>query len=95
MKKHICPVCHGRGGSVEITCPDCAGTGYDPHEDNPFGQCHTCYGDGTIESDDCPRCHGDGEIDDDDFDGDFDEEDQTDDEDDEDDDEGEEHTRNA
>lgn len=63
----ICPVCHGRGGPIEIECPDCGGSGFDPHEDNPFAQCHTCYGEGSIESDDCTRCGGIGEIDDDSF----------------------------
>ncbi|WP_095194382.1 molecular chaperone DnaJ [Pseudomonas sp. Irchel 3A7] len=72
MKKYICPVCHGRGGPVEITCPDCCGTGHDPREDNPYGQCHRCYGEGTVDEDDCPRCGGLGEITEDDFDDDFD-----------------------
>ncbi|APM46605.1 TPA: hypothetical protein MG836_19235 [Klebsiella pneumoniae] len=44
MKKVICSLCHGRGGDVIITCSNCNGSGYDPQDDNPFAQCHTCYG---------------------------------------------------
>jgi len=58
-----CTVCHGTGADVEVTCPDCQGTGYDPQDGNPFAQCHTCYGDGTTMLDVCPHCGGDGEID--------------------------------
>jgi len=62
MKKVVCPECHGKGYDVEVTCPDCKGSGYDPIEDNVFAQCHTCYGDGTVEVDVCPKCNGDGKI---------------------------------
>ena len=61
-----CPVCRGRDGLFEVTCPECDGAGYSPEEDKPFAQCHTCYGDGTIETSVCPRCGGVGEVDDDD-----------------------------
>lgn len=61
---NICNCCYGTGGPVEIDCHNCAGTGYDPHEDNPFAQCHSCYGDGLVEEDTCPKCSGAGEIED-------------------------------
>lgn len=57
-----CPLCHGRGSDVEVACGDCGSTGYDPNEDNPFAQCHTCFGEGTVILDDCPKCGGDGVI---------------------------------
>lgn len=53
-----CPHCHGRGGDVDVSCPDCLGIGYDRHSDKPFSQCHTCYGDGEVALDICPRCSG-------------------------------------
>lgn len=81
MEEVICPLCHGRGGDVTIKCRNCNGTGYDPEEDNPFAQCHTCYGDGEEEVDVCPRCGGGGQIylDEDDFDEDGEEDDEEDD----------------
>ena len=57
-----CPLCHGCGSGVEVACGDCGGTGYDPNEDNPFAQCHSCFGEGTVILDDCPKCGGDGVI---------------------------------
>jgi len=60
--KIACSLCHGRGGDVEINCPNCNGSGYDPNEDNPFAQCHSCYGDGTVQADVCPNCSGEGTI---------------------------------
>ncbi len=60
-KKPACRCCHGRGDDVDITCPNCEGTGYDPNEDNAFAQCHSCAGDGTVNVDVCPRCGGDGD----------------------------------
>lgn len=36
------------------------GSGYDPQDDKPFAQCHTCYGEGEENADVCPRCGGDG-----------------------------------
>ena len=62
MAKVICPECRGKGNDVEVTCSDCGGSGYDPNEDNAFAQCHTCYGDGTVEADVCPKCNGAGRI---------------------------------
>lgn len=56
-----CAYCHGRGADVDVTCPNCDGTGYDPQEDKPFAQCHTCYGEGDITLDICPYCAGTGE----------------------------------
>ncbi|EFN9598049.1 molecular chaperone DnaJ [Escherichia coli] len=61
-----CPVWQGRDGLFEVSCPKCYGSGYRPEEDKPFAQCHTCYGDGTIEVSVCPRCCGVGEVDEDD-----------------------------
>ncbi len=66
MSEKICPVCRGRGGDVTVSCPDCGGTGANPNEDNAFGQCHTCHGDGEIQEDICSRCNGDGTIGEDD-----------------------------
>lgn len=66
-----CHVCHGRGGPIEIECIDCNGTGFDPTEDNPFAQCHGCYGDETQEVDICTRCGGTGELDEESDDDDF------------------------
>jgi DnaJ-class molecular chaperone len=63
---HPCSACHGRGGDVDATCPDCGGSGYDPHEDNPFAQCHECYGEGVVTLDICPKCGGSGEVENDD-----------------------------
>ena len=65
MTIQTCPVCHGRDGLFEVTCPECDGSGYSPEEDKPFAQCHTCYGDGTTETSACPRYGGVGEVDDD------------------------------
>lgn len=56
----ICPVCRG-DSEVEYDCQDCNGTGYDPTEDNAFGQCHTCYGEGTAVQE-CFNCRGLGVI---------------------------------
>ena len=82
----ICPVCHG-DGEVEYDCQDCSGTGYDPTEDNAFGQCHTCYGEGTAVQE-CFNCCSLGVIyQDDDTDPDSPDEDEDEDEDDWDDDE--------
>lgn len=60
MSEIICPVCCG-DGEVEYGCRDCNGTGYDPTEDNAFGQCHTCYGEGTAVQE-CFKCCGSGVI---------------------------------
>jgi len=57
----VCLSCHGRGSDVDVTCPGCAGTGYDPNEDNAFAQCHECYGEGVVTLDVCPDCGGSGE----------------------------------
>lgn len=62
MTTVICGACHGRGGPIEIECPDCSGSGFDPMEENPYAQCHTCYGEGTVEVEDCTRCGGTGEV---------------------------------
>jgi RecJ-like exonuclease len=62
MSEIICPQCHGRGGDIEIECWDCGGSGYDPEEDKPFAQCHTCYGEGMAEVDVCPNCGGEGRL---------------------------------
>lgn len=62
MTAAICDVCHGSGGPIEIECPNCSGTGYDPTDDKPFAQSHTCYGDQTIEIDECTNCGGIGEV---------------------------------
>ncbi|HHT0214209.1 molecular chaperone DnaJ [Klebsiella michiganensis] len=60
MSEIICPVCRG-DGEAEYDCRDCNGTGYDPTEDNAFGQCHTCYGEGTTVQE-CFKCRGSGVI---------------------------------
>jgi len=60
MSEIICPVCRG-DGEAEYGCRDCNGTGYDPTEDNAFGQCHTCYGEGTAVQE-CFKCRGSGVI---------------------------------
>lgn len=60
MSEIVCPVCRGHG-EVEYDCRDCNGTGYDPTEDNAFGQCHTCYGEGTAVQE-CFKCRGAGVI---------------------------------
>lgn len=60
MEEIICPLCRGEG-EVEYECRDCQGTGYDPTEDNHFGQCHTCYGDQTAVQV-CFSCSGAGVI---------------------------------
>jgi len=62
--KCICEYCNGRGVDIEISCRDCGGSGYDPQEDNPFAQCHTCYGDGVEHLDECPACQGQGSFED-------------------------------
>lgn len=41
-----CSTCKCRRNDVEIDCPNCDGTGYDPTDEKPFAQCHECYGDG-------------------------------------------------
>lgn len=56
----ICPTCRG-DGEAEFDCRDCSGTGYDPTEDNAFGQCHTCYGEGTAVQE-CLNCRGSGVV---------------------------------
>lgn len=58
----MCGACHGRGTDVEITCPDCNGTGCDPNEDNAFAQCHTCYDEGTVLAYECPNCNDEGTV---------------------------------
>lgn len=68
----ICSCCRGTGGPVEVTCENCAGTGYDPSEDNPFAQCHSCYGEGITDEDICPKCGGAVEMDDDELEEGFD-----------------------
>lgn len=56
----VCRTCRGIRYDVEIVCPACRGTGYgDVSEERPFAQCHTCYGDGTIDVEECPDCYGD------------------------------------
>lgn len=67
----LCHVCHGSGGPIEIECPDCFGSGFDPTEEKPFAQCHSCYGDETQDVDICTRCGGTGEIDEESGDDDF------------------------
>jgi len=59
-KKKACPDCKGRRRNFETDCPDCAGTGIDPTEDSPRGQCHTCSGDGTVYIEECIACDGTG-----------------------------------
>jgi len=63
MTASKCDICRGHGGPIEIECPECAGTGYDPTDDKPFAQCHTCHGDQTIEVEECINCGGIGEVD--------------------------------
>lgn len=58
MTGEHCSTCQGRRNDVEIDCPNCGGTGYDPTDEKPFAQCHECYGDGTIVADVCPDCLG-------------------------------------
>lgn len=58
MEEVVCPLCCGRGGDVTIECRNCGGTGYDPEEDKPFAQCHTCFGEQVEELEICPRCDG-------------------------------------
>lgn len=63
IEKEPCPTCNGRGIDIDIECRNCHGSGYDPQEDKPFAQCHTCYGTGEEELDICPTCDGNGDID--------------------------------
>lgn len=60
MSESTCPVCRSLG-EVEYDCSDCNGTGYAPTEDNAFGQCHTCYGEGVAVQT-CFKCQGSGVI---------------------------------
>ncbi|EIK0049897.1 hypothetical protein LJS53_003417 [Salmonella enterica] len=55
-----CRKCRGKGEGI-FDCQNCSGTGREPKEGKPFGQCHTCYGDGEYEQV-CPACFGLGEI---------------------------------
>lgn len=58
MNEIICPTCRG-DGELEYGCQNCAGTGYDPTDENPFGQCHNCYGEcSAVQT--CYTCHGSG-----------------------------------
>lgn len=50
--------------TVRSYLPGVRWIGLQPEEDKPFAQCHTCYGDGTIETSVCPHCGGVGEVDD-------------------------------
>lgn len=59
-KKKACTACNGRGLDFETICPDCAGSGSNPSEENQYGQCHSCYGDGTVQVDECIACDGTG-----------------------------------
>ncbi|WP_282363090.1 hypothetical protein [Pseudomonas sp. PS01297] len=67
MDTKICEICAGSGGPVEVECPDCEGTGFDPIEDKPFAQCHGCYGEEIIEVEVCPNCCGTGRVNVDDY----------------------------
>lgn len=60
MKKLRGVLCRGRGGDFSIACPDCNGSGYARSDEKPFGQCHTCYGEGEVQVDECSRCFGVG-----------------------------------
>lgn len=55
-----CRKCRGKGEG-NFDCQNCAGTGREPKEGRPNGQCHTCYGVGEYEQT-CPACRGLGEI---------------------------------
>ncbi len=66
QRKLLCPDCHGRGSDVEAQCSACAGSGFDPEEDNPFAQCHECYGEGTVTLPVCQKCGGVGILEEDD-----------------------------
>lgn len=55
-----CRKCRGIGEGI-FDCQNCSGTGREPKEGKPFGQCHTCYGNGEYEQL-CPACFGMGEI---------------------------------
>lgn len=66
MTEIECPKCNGgRVHSFTMDCRNCNGTGYDPTEENIYGQCHTCSGEGEECTEICPQCEGDGYIDDD------------------------------
>lgn len=58
INENICSSCHGRGSDVYIECTNGRGSGYDPTEDKPFAQCHTCYGERVEEAEICPICGG-------------------------------------
>lgn len=63
MNKNICSFCHGIGTDIYIECTNCSGSGYDPTEDKPFAQCHTCHGEGIEEVEICPICRGEEIVD--------------------------------
>jgi len=55
-----CSACRGAGSDFERECRDCEGSGYDPTPDHPFGQCHTCFGEGVVTVEECLVCGGTG-----------------------------------
>ncbi len=64
-----CPDCHGHGGSDEVTCEKCHGSGSITSEQRTiFGSfltkttCSHCSGTGKIYKNTCSRCHGKGTI---------------------------------
>jgi len=64
-RNDVCDECEGRGGSDEITCPDCRGTGiYRETRRTAFGvfqtttTCRTCSGTGRVMRDLCVGCGG-------------------------------------
>lgn len=59
-QRQPCKTCRGRGGDITVECFNCGGTGYDPTDEKPFAQCHTCYGEKEVDLDECPDCLGSG-----------------------------------
>jgi len=69
--KHLrtCSTCSGRGGTGEVTCPQCHGRGQVRRvQQSIFGQfvnvsvCPQCDGEGRIVKERCPTCGGDGRV---------------------------------
>jgi molecular chaperone DnaJ len=56
-----CPECMGAGGSGEVTCSSCGGSGR-IQQGQMVMPCPTCGGAGRRVTDVCTRCHGSGEI---------------------------------
>ncbi len=68
-KNDVCEECDGKGGSGEVRCPDCNGSGMQQKtQRTPFGlfqtatTCRTCSGAGRLVRDLCVGCGGAGRV---------------------------------